>query len=207
MNRRVIAGSGWALEQACATAAEAGLEHCRLELASADGYNFDIQELLDNYPREHTAVFVALDQRAINTSRQQLVIQVRMAGYSTFNLISPTALVDGPSVPASNVHIGPGCNVASGVRIGLGGWLDRQVTLDRDVTLGACVSLMAGVVLGHGVQVGRNTTLSSGTHALSATVVGRQCEWLLGGRLPAELPDRSFFDQLMPDGARILDIR
>lgn len=79
--------------------------------------------------------------------------------------------------------------------------------LERDVQVSAGVTLKAGVVLAQGVQVGRGTTLSSGTQALAGTVVGRQCEWLLGGRLPARLPDRSFFDALMPEGARVLDGR
>lgn len=204
MKTRVIVGTGWALEQACATALEAGIEHCRLVLPSADGYNFDIQALLDSYPRENADVFVALDQRAINSSRHQLIIQVRLAGYRPFNLISPRAIVDAQGMLAGNVHVGPGCNLAAGIEVGLGAWLDRQVILDRDVRLGACVSLMAGVMLGQGVQVGRNSTLSSGTQASAASVVGRQCEWLLGGRLPVHLPDRSFFDELMPDGARVL---
>lgn len=90
MKTCVIAGAGWALEQACATALQAGVEHQRLELPCPDGYNFDIQALTARYPRDATQVFVALDERAINGSRQQLIIQVRFAGFTSLHLLPPS---------------------------------------------------------------------------------------------------------------------
>ncbi len=54
------------------------------------------------------------------------------------------------------------------------------------------------------VEIGQGSTLGAGSVALADTRVGRHCEWLLPGRLPRELPNYSFYDELMPDGARIL---
>lgn len=103
-----------------------------------------------------------------------------------------------------NVYVGAGCNLAGQSVVGLGCWLDRQVTIDHSVRLGSCVTLQCGVTLGRDVVVGKGTTLSTGSFALKGTKIGHHCEWLLGGQLPEIIPDQSFFDRLMPDGARIL---
>ncbi|MCS3810972.1 acetyltransferase [Xanthomonas sp. 4461] len=204
MTRQIVAGSGWALDTAFDLAGQLGLAPMRLPLTSTDGHNFDISSLRAEHPSEATEVFVALDERAINYARQSLIAAVRLAGYRTFNLVSPNAVVE-PSVRLmGNVLIGPGCSIASGCNLGMGSWLDRQVVLDRDVKLGSCVSLRAGVLLAEHVQIGTGSTLSAGSIACAHTQVGKHCEWLLGGQLPAVLADRSFFDALLVDGARIL---
>lgn len=205
MKQLVIVGDGAALDAACQLATQQGLNSVRLELPSADRYNFQLTPLVEQYACTDADVFVALDGRGVNYSRHKLIAQVRLAGYRTVNLISNQAIVDDGVRLMSNVYIGPGCNLAGGVEVGLGCWLDRQVTLDQSVTLGACVTLLPGVVLGRAVTIGKGSTLSSGTVAIEGTQVGHHCEWLLGGRLPAELPDQSFYDALMPEGARILN--
>ncbi|MCC5089606.1 acetyltransferase [Xanthomonas campestris pv. raphani] len=204
MTRQIVAGTGWALDTAFELAGQLGLEPMRLPLTSTDGYNFDISSLRAEHPSEDTAVFVALDERAINYARQSLIAVVRLAGYRTFNLVSPSAVVEPGVRLMGNVLVGPGCSIASGCTLGMGSWLDRQVVLDRDVKLGSCVSLRAGVLLAEQVQIGTGSTLSAGSIACARTQVGKHCEWLLGGQLPAALADRSFFDGLLVDGARIL---
>ncbi|MEZ1355159.1 acetyltransferase, partial [Pseudomonas aeruginosa] len=69
---------------------------------------------------------------------------------------------------------------------------------------GTCSTLLAGVQLGRRVEIGQGSTLGTGSVALADTRVGRHCEWLLPDRIPRELPNYSFYDELMPDGARIL---
>ncbi|MFJ3116818.1 acetyltransferase [Pseudomonas protegens] len=204
MTRHIVLGEGLAFEHACQMATELDLPHVQHRLLSADRYNFQLDEFIDRYPAQDFEVFVALDERAVNYSRYKLIAQVRLAGYRLFNLVSPRSIVEESAVLQGNAYVGAGCNLASGAVVGLGSWLDRQVTLDCSVQLGACVTLQAGVTLGRGVEIGRGTTLSAGSFALAGTKVGRHCEWLLGGKLPEVLADKSFYDALMPDGARVL---
>ena len=199
----LLVGEGEALDQAARTSREMGIDCTVLTVESPDRYNFDLTGLIAEYPPENTRIFIALDHRAVNYARHKLIAEVRMAGFQLFDLISPKAIVEDDLRLPGNVYIGPGCNIAADCRIGVGCWLDRQIILDRGVQLGSCVTLLAGVVLGRKVKVGTGTTLSSGSAAADGTQIGRHCEWLLGGRLPPNLPDTSFFDELMPEGARI----
>lgn len=204
MTNYVVLGEGSALECACGVADDLGMACVRVELPSADRYNFQLDDFFATYASDDTLVFVALDERAVNYSRHKLIARVRMAGYRLFNLISPKAIVDEGVVLMGNVYVGAGCNLAGQSVVGLGCWLDRQVTIDQSVRLGSCVTLQCGVTLGRDVVVGKGTTLSTGSFALKGTKIGHHCEWLLGGQLPEIIPDQSFFDRLMPDGARIL---
>jgi carbonic anhydrase/acetyltransferase-like protein (isoleucine patch superfamily) len=203
MTTYLLIGEGDALLHARLTANEMGLDYVEIALDSNDRHNFDLAPVFENYQPDSTKVFVALDERAVNFARYQLVSQVRLAGYQLINIISPTAVVGADVRLLGNVYIGPRCTVADDVSIGVGSWLSSQVTVDREVQLGSCVTLHPGVVLGRKVKIGTGSTLSSGSFAANETQIGRHCEWLLGGRIPATLPDRSFFDDLMPEGARI----
>ncbi|MCS3744734.1 hypothetical protein FHY18_000264 [Xanthomonas arboricola] len=205
MKSLVLLGEGAALEQAQLTAQDCELVHSSLELTSTDHYNFDLGELLALHIVSATEVFVALDERAVNHARHKLLADVRLAGYRTINLVSPHAHVDTAVRLMGNVYIGPGCNLAAGATIGPGSWLDRQVIVEQNVRLGACVTLQAGVLLGHDVEIGQSSTLGRGCIAPAKAKIGRHCEWLLPSMLPAALPDRCFYDVLMPQGAHILN--
>lgn len=204
MTNYVVLGEGEALELACQVANDMGMITARFELPSADRYNFQLDVFFTRYATSDTQVFVALDERAVNYSRHKLIAQVRLAGYQVFNLVSPKAIVEDDVLLMGNVYVGAGCNLAGKSVVGVGCWLDRQVTIDRSVRLGSCVTLLAAVTLGRGVVVGKGTTLSTGSFAMEGTKIGHHCEWLLGGQLPEVLPDQTFYDRLMPEGARIL---
>jgi carbonic anhydrase/acetyltransferase-like protein (isoleucine patch superfamily) len=204
MMNYVVLGEGEALECACRVADDLGMITARFELPSADRYNFNLDVFFTNYASSDTQVFIALDERAVNYSRHKLIAQVRLAGYQVFNLVSPKAIVEVDVQLMGNVYVGAGCNLAGKCVVGVGCWLDRQVTVDRSVRLGSCVTLLSGVTLGRGVVVGKGTTLSTGSFAMEGTKIGHHCEWLLGGQVPEVLPDQTFYDRLMPEGARIL---
>ncbi|CAD7381211.1 LbetaH domain-containing protein [Xanthomonas arboricola] len=204
MTVRVVVGHGRALDDAFELA-EQLQPGCRyISLSSSDSYNFELGLLCGSYSPQDTEVFVALDERAVNYARQKLIADIRLAGYQTYNLVSPNAVIEGNVRLMGNVHVGAGCNIAKDCVLGMGSWLDRQVILDHGVKLGHCVTLRAGVVLANHVQIGSGSTLGAGTFAAPKSQVGKYCEWLLGGKLPARLQDRSFFDALMPEGAHIL---
>lgn len=203
MTNFLLIGEGHALTQARLTADEMGMDYVHILLTSPDRHNFDLTPVFENHQPGQTKVFVALDDRAVNFARHKLVSQVRLAGYQLINIISPTAVVEKDVRLLGNVYIGSRCNIASEVSIGVGSWLANQVTIDREVQLGSCVTLHPGVVLGSQVKIGIGSTLSTGSLAANETQVGRHCEWLLGGRIPATLADHSFFDDVMPEGAQI----
>lgn len=203
MTWTVILGADAALDAAWQVACEQMSDAVRLPVQSPDQFNFDLSPLLQHYPPAQTRVFVALDARALNVARHQLIAQVQLAGYSLTHLVSTTALVDPDVRIAPNVYIGPGSSIGPGCSLGLGCWLDRRVMLERDVSLGACVSLGSAVVLAPQVRVGLGSTLGAGSLALAGSEVGKRCEWLLGATLPRHLPDYSLYDDLMPEGARI----
>lgn len=205
MKSLVLVGEGRTLEQAYGVACESGLNCVKFELPSVDRHNFDLTELFRTYSAADTEVFVALDERAVNYARHKLIADVRLAGYRLMNIVSSKAIVEDGVRLMGNVYIGPGCNLATGSIIGLGAWLVQQVIIEQGVRLGACVTLHAGVQLGRDVTVGQGSTLGSGSVAYVGTTVGRHCEWLLPGLLPENLADRSFYDRLMPNGARILN--
>ncbi len=204
MKALVIAGSGQALEQACATAVNAGLSFDRIELRTADRFNFDLEPLCDQYRPADTAVFVALDGRGVNLARHKLVAEVRLKGYAPQNIVAPDASLDPDVCLMGNVYVGQGCHLLAGSSLGTGCWVDRAVIVERDSRLGACVTLGAGVVVGRASEIGTGTSLGTGSSTLANSRIGRHCEWLLPGVLPEVLLDRSFFDSLMPEGARIL---
>lgn len=204
MTRKLIIGAERALGDAVAVARELGLEFTEIALLSADRHNFDLADLMRDYPVAEHEVFVALDGRAVNYARLKLMADVRLAGYRSFNLVSPRAIVEADVRLMGNVLISAGCNIASACSLGMGSWLERQVVLEREVKLGSAVTLHSAVVLAEGVRVGSGTTLGTGSHAAAGSQIGRHCEWLLAGLIPAVLSDRSFHDSLMPEGARIL---
>ncbi|MBX9913785.1 MAG: acetyltransferase [Pseudomonadaceae bacterium] len=205
MKSLIVVGEGRALEQACETARESGLDFIKLELPSADRYNFDLSDLFKIYAAADADVFVALDERAVNYPRHKLLAEVRLAGYRLVNIVSPRAIVASDVSLLGNVYIGPGCNLANDCRIGLGSWLGQQVIIEMGANLGACTTLHAGVVLGHSVKIGKGTTLGCGSVVLAGSDIGSRCEWLLGGIVPAQLANSSFYDAQMPAGARILN--
>ncbi|WP_045736995.1 acetyltransferase [Xanthomonas sp. MUS 060] len=204
MKTLLLLGEGDALEQARRTAQACGFVHVSLTLHSTDRYNFDLGELHASHAAAETDVFVALDERAVNQSRHKLLADVRLAGYRTIDLVWPQSHIDADVRLMGNVYVGPGCNLAAGSSLGQGAWLERQVIVEQDVRIGACATLHAGVHLGRGTQIGQGSTLGSASMTHSGSKIGRHCEWLLPGMLPEVLPDRCFYDALMPSGARIL---
>ncbi|GGC14562.1 hypothetical protein GCM10007205_24270 [Oxalicibacterium flavum] len=205
MKRPLIVGQGLVFERAMLTAKDAGMDFLHVELVTSDGFNFDLDEIFQNYPCTDFDVFVALDERAVNQTRHKLIADVRLAGYALLNIVSPYAIVASDIKLLGNVHVGAGCNLGLGCRLGTGTWLDPQVLISANTKVGSCATLQAGAQLGVGVEIGRGTTLGPASIIPNHARIGRHCEWLLPGTLPAALPDYSFHDSLMPEGARILN--
>lgn len=203
MSRVVILGAGTALDDAWAVASELFSEAQRLPLVTCDQFNFDLAPLLSAHAPGQTRVFVAMDGRAVNDVRHQLITRVQLAGYPLVSLVAPGVTLDPAAEIAGNVYIAPGSNVGPQCSLGTGCWLGRAVMLERGVSLGTCVTLGSAVVLGEQVSVGAGATLGTGSLALAGSAVGKRCEWLLGATLPSQLADYSFYDAVLPEGSRI----
>ncbi|MCG8276532.1 acetyltransferase [Stenotrophomonas sp. NLF4-10] len=201
----VVAGAGTALEQAREVAAACRLQVDVLELATADHFNFDLTTLLERYAPGTAAVFIALDARAVNFARIKLLAEARLAGYTGFNLISPHAHVAGSARLLGNVLADAGAYIGGNCRVGTGTWLEAGVMLGDASHTGTGIWLKAGTVVGAKAQIGTGTTLGEAVIVPMNAQIGRHCEWLLSGPTPMQLSSRSFFDHLMPQGARILE--
>ncbi|WP_449434291.1 acetyltransferase [Pseudomonas putida] len=204
MKALVIVGSGYFLGRACALANQRGLPFHVAEASTRDGFKFDWHQALAAYSSNDVHVFVALDSRAVNSARALLIKELSDAGYRFANLVAPDSYLATTVCLGTNIYVGTGCQLLEGVKVGDGSWLDAGVIVDSDVNIGSCVTLGIGVILEQGAQVGRHSTLSARSHVVAGGKVGEQSEWLLGERLPKILPDRSFHDFTMPEGARIL---
>lgn len=204
MSLDIVAGFGVALESACLVAEANGMAYRRIELPITNDHNFDLEPLAEYSPDE-VRVFIALDHRALNYARQQLMAQARLKGYRSFNLIAPGVILEAGVSLKGNVYIGSGSSIGGGCILGTGCWLESGVMLSDDVRLGAGSTLGRCVQLGTSTLIGSGTTLGNGVSSYPKTNIGRHCEWLLPGVLPKFLPDRSFYDACMPEGARILN--
>ena len=199
-----LIGAETSLIAANEVAKACGLDHESLALATRDRYHFDLAPALARFPASEWAFFVALDERAVNHARLELVAQVRAAGYETVNLISPQASVSPSARLHGNVLVEAHVAVAANVSIGYAGILRVAALVAPDV------NIEAGCTLGERARVGRECTLGTGTTlgpdcVLEARLrVGVHCELLLAGPFVDAVPDRSFFDRLFPNGARIL---
>jgi UDP-3-O-[3-hydroxymyristoyl] glucosamine N-acyltransferase len=200
----LIVGSGEFLASACSLALRQQSPFQAVEVHTTDGFTFSTDAFLADFTPADVQVFIAIDARAVNTARARLIDTLAETGYAFTNLIAPDSYVSESARIGGNVYIGPGCHLLDNTYIGDGSWLDAAVLVDRGAAVERCSTLGVGVTIGEASTIGQNSTLSAGSHVTPKAKVGQYCEWLLGGKLPYELPDRSFFDASMPQGARII---
>ena len=203
MKSLVIIGSGPFLASAAALARSQRRSFSVVEVHTIDGFIFPLEKVLTSFSPCDAQIFVALDARAVNSARSILIDQVAQADYSFTSLIAPDSYIAESARIGTNVYIGSGCHILEETRIDDGCWLASGVLLDRGAQIGCHATLGVGTIIGEAAEVGRNSSLSAGSYVIAGGKVGEYCEWLIGGKLPATLPDRSFFDNVMPQGARI----
>ncbi|MGA4815641.1 acetyltransferase [Pseudomonas aeruginosa] len=164
-----------------------------------------VAPLLERYPAAESEVFVALDERAVNYARHKLIADIRLAGYRLFDIVSPQAIVGEGVRLLGNVFVGAGCVLAAVVPASalVVGWSCRSWW--RRTAGSEPVARCSLACSWDGEwRSARGSTLGAGSVALADTRVGRHCEWLLPGRLPRSA-QLLLYDELMPDGARILN--
>lgn len=207
LKKLLIIGAGTSFTEACSLATRGQFHFQHAEVSAADGFTFDVSQVLASFSPEDVNVFVALDARAINSARATLIGTLLNAGYTLANLIAPESHVADSVRLGTNIYVGAGCHLLEHVSVGDGAWLESAVLVDHRAAIDSYATLGIGVIVGEAGKVGRNSTLSAGSQVRSGGVVGEYCEWLLGGKVPAALPDRSFFDDTLPEGARIISTK
>lgn len=203
MKALLIVGTGPCLASACALAARLDRTYRSVELVSLDGFSFDWRSALEGISPSDVELFVALDGRAVNSARALLLDALCGAGFAFARLIAPDAYVAESVSLGDNVYIGSGCRLLESVEVARGAWLDAGLLVESEACIGAFATLGVGVVVQQSARIGQRSTLSSGSCVPAAGTVGEQSEWLLGGRVPAVLVDRSFHDDMLPEGATI----
>lgn len=199
----VIIGADQALAAAIEVAQAQGLAYLPIALNSGDRYNFDAADALAMHPPAETDVFAALDERAVNYARLKLLTEVRLAGYSTINLVSPRANVAAGTRLLGNVLVEAGAAIGNNNQIGSGTWIGLNASIGADARIGTAATIREGVIIGKSATIGAGTTLGPGSIIADQAKIGRHCEWLIAGKLPVNLPDRTFHDDLFPEGARV----
>ncbi len=174
-----------------------------LVLPVEDRFKFDMASLDALDPGECDA-FVALDQRALNFSRLELVSILKARGFSLARLISKRALVDPNHRFGENTIVHVGAAISGDARIGYNVVIGPGCTVGSGARLGNSVYLAAGAVVGAASIVGDGTTVSSGSIVSAGVKVGKQCELGIARTYENDVPDKTFFSREYDGPVRIL---
>ena len=199
-----IVGEARAVSAASGIARAGGIACETLVLESGDAYHYALGPARDRFPPSGWQVFVALDERAVNQARLELVGQAAAAGWTLATIVSPLAFVDPSAVLGANVLVAPGVRVGPGACIGEGSILRANSVVAEGARIGAGCTLGEAAHLRAGARLGRGCTLGHGCTVMDNVSVGDHSELLLPARFADAVPARSFFDSLLPRGARIL---
>ena len=202
-----IIGEARAVAAASGIARAGGIDCESLALESRDAYRFALGPARDRFPPAAWRVFVALDERAVNQARLELVAQAAAAGWTLATIVSPLAFVDPSAVLGANVLVAPGVQVGPGACIDEGSILRANSVVAAGARIGAGCTLGEAAQLRAGARLGRGCTLGPGCTVMDNVTVGDHSELLLAARFADAVPARSFFDPLLPRGARIVGLR
>ena len=190
----VIIGVAPFADWAAATAREQdpGREVHILALDQRDRFQFDTTPLETLAPQQCDA-FVALDGRAVNFSRLELVSMLKARGFALARLVSKGARVDPDQRLGENTMVQAGASVSADARVGYNVVIGAGCVIGPGVRIGNSAYLGAGVVIGAGAAIGDNTTIGAGVVIDAGVKIGKQCEISIPGVYGAEVPDKTFY--------------
>lgn len=199
--RLLIAGHGDMLTAACAIAETVG-EFAHIELPTNDRFTFDLSPL-DAFSTADYCCVVALDGHAINLARLGVVAAIRLRGFQLGNLISPSASVARSVRMAGSAIVAPGAMVAEHVELGYGVTIGAGTLVCAGTKLERGVTIMEAARIGRDCRVEQGSTIGRGVVLSDATQVGRHCELLRAETHGEVIPERTYRDDLFPQGMRI----
>ena len=202
-----IVGEARAVTTAAGIARAGGIACETLALESRDAFRFALGPARDRYPPGTWRVFVALDERAVNQARIELVAQAAAAGWTLASVVSPLAFVDPSAALGANVLVAPGVQVGPEASVGEGSILRANAVVAAGAQVGAGCTLGEAAQLRAGARLGRGCTLGPGCTVAETITIGEHSELLLSVHFAEAVPARSFFDLLLPHGARIVGRR
>lgn len=163
-----------------------------LELKVRNRLEFDTSALaaLDPALQE---VFVALDYRAVNFSRLELMSQLKARGFSLARLVSPRAFVAPGQKLGENTIVHMGTMMSCDVRVGYNAVIGSRATIEIGVKIGNSAYLAPGTMIEAQASIGDSTTIGEGVTVASGVKVGKQCEILIPGIYREDIPDKTFY--------------
>ncbi len=202
-----IVGEARAVTTAAGIARAGGIACETLVLESRDAFRFALGPAQILHPSGAWRLFVALDERAVNQARIELVAQAAAAGWTLATIVSPLAFVDPSTRLGANVLIAPGVQVGAGACIGEASILRANAVVAAGAHIGTGCTLGEAAQLRAGARLGRGCTLGPGCTVAETITIGEHSELLLPVSFAEAVPARSFFDPLLPHGARIVGRR
>lgn len=116
-----------------------------------------MKELKKKYDPEEIQLVMGIGYRKMGDIREKVFAECKDLGYSFFNYIHPTAIIE------KNVRIGEGNNILEGV------------ILEESVTMGDANILFGGSLIAHGTAMGSFNTLSVKTVIAGCAEIGNHC--------------------------------
>lgn len=169
-----------------------------IALPSTDTAARDVASLLEKLDPSVTAVFIAIDQQALNHARLDIYGQTRLRGFKSETLIHPSAVIE------ESVKLGENCWIGAGVRVGHDVSIGNNTLIGEACRIEAHAKISANCWLGSGAGIGAYTTL--GVHCVIGRDVklngnlqiGRHCSIDVPGYYSDSLTDGTFIDPLFP---------
>lgn len=154
-------------------------------------FQFDFSPF-DGLNAETQDAFVALDARAVNFSRLEVVSLLKARGFALARLIAKGAFVDPGHRIGENTIIHVGAAVSPDARVGYNVVIGPGCVVGAGARIGNSVYLGAGAVIGAGAMIGDNTTIGAGVIVDVGVKVGKQGEILISGVYGSDIPDKTF---------------
>jgi UDP-3-O-[3-hydroxymyristoyl] glucosamine N-acyltransferase len=154
-------------------------------------FKFDFTSL-EGLTAESQDAFVALDARAVNFSRLEMVSMLKARGFALARLIAKGAFVDPGHRIGENTIVHVGASVSPDARVGYNVVIGPGCAVGPGARIGNSVYLGAGAVIGAGAMIGDNTTIGAGVIIEAGVKVGKQGEILIRGVYGSDIPDKTF---------------
>lgn len=196
----LIMGSGTML-LACGAIARAGQSYADVvvqELTATDNYNFPMPDMTA-YPKEDWHVFVAIDERALNMSRTQLVSELKARGYKLAHLVAPDALLGENVMVGENCMVGRGCHIGHNTKIVFNSIVSDRVVIGDDCAVNKSCFIGRGALLDNNVTVADGSTVGADIHLQEGTKVGKSSELRHRKIYSGNIADKTFYLDIFPN--------
>jgi len=204
--RMLVVGTAPFVQTCAASIAATSTLVATLLVNRVPGAGHDLTGLAAYPPGEWTA-FAASGPDLLNLLRLGLMAELRHAGYSLGNTVSPRASVPPSWRPGENTHVSDGAIIGPGFAARHNVVVSAGAILGPDVSLGHSVWIGAGAIIGAGATIGHGTTIAAGAVVGPRVRIGRQCDLGVARDYRDDVGDRTFTGGRFEDAVRIYACR